>query len=357
MLPTPASLPAEDTAMTVRLSRQAFTLIELLVVIAIIGVLIGLLLPAIQKVREAAARLKCQSNLRQVGLALHDYHDTYGHFPPGARNFINVDDTPPNNQQNRAGWVQLILPYIEQEALYQSFVNYFETRPGSGYYASQVGDGNGTQTKPVIRVLVCPSDPGSPRVTPALGFAGNYALCYGNTDYGTYVSGGGYTDGTMSPPYTLDPGGIFYVRSRTTLTAITDGTSNTLAGSEIVVPPSNDSQGPTASPYGIEWRGAYWNNYEGNVGFSTMHPPNSLDPDRMGYCSGGLPNKAPCLNTDSQVIQTARSYHAGGVNGLMADGSVHFFSDSVGVTPIQSGSVSVWNALGTRAGGEVLGDY
>src|SRR5687767_10264593 len=168
--------------------RTGFTLIELLVVIAIIAVLIALLVPAVQKVREAAARTQCVNNMKQIGLALHNYHDTHRAFPLGAQGFVNA------RQYNRAGWMQQVLPYVEQDALYQGYVNYFKANPGQ--LASYTSDGNssqaGTAAKTVVPTFVCPSDSNSPRVDPMYdGFAGNMVLCYGATHFGTFGAGGG----------------------------------------------------------------------------------------------------------------------------------------------------------------------
>jgi prepilin-type N-terminal cleavage/methylation domain-containing protein len=130
--------------------RRGFTLIELLVVIAIIAILIGLLLPAVQKVREAAARLKCQNNLKQIGLALHNYHDGNGSFPVGQYNGIEKD--PP--LWNRACWVHFLLPYLEQEALYKIYEANKDGYPGVL---------NAPQKETLLPTLICPVDPSSPK--------------------------------------------------------------------------------------------------------------------------------------------------------------------------------------------------
>jgi prepilin-type N-terminal cleavage/methylation domain-containing protein len=167
-------------------ARKAFTLIELLVVIAIIAVLIGLLLPAVQKVREAASRTKCANNLKQVALALHSYHGARGFFPHGTYNYIDgTGSTPPpyNGSQDRRCWVQDILPYLEQEALFKEFDAFMSN---GAHHALDFPD-NTT----VIPTLMCPSGPAGPKVKTwntgggvdhSQGFSGNYVLCAGN-DY------------------------------------------------------------------------------------------------------------------------------------------------------------------------------
>ena len=199
-------------------ARRGFTLIELLVVIAIIGILIGLLLPAVQKVREAANRAKCQNQVKQTCLAFHNYHSTFGFFTHATYNYIDDYATQPppyNGLQNRRSWMQDTLPFLEQDSLFRSFDEYMA---GGG---SALGF---PDLATLIPTLMCPADPTNPKMhtfwggagTPTQGFSGNYVVCAGN-DYFNPT-------GTTS---SASLNGIFYALSKTRITDITDGTSNT----------------------------------------------------------------------------------------------------------------------------------
>jgi prepilin-type N-terminal cleavage/methylation domain-containing protein/prepilin-type processing-associated H-X9-DG protein len=316
--------------------RPGFTLIELLVVIAIIAVLIGLLLPAVQKVREAAARMKCSNNLKQFGLALHNYHDAYQVLPAGyAQPFLLLHT---NYNPDRSHWFMRLLPFVEQENIFRLIVSnwpgYPDKKPPNPPYYSCYLPG----TEVPVSVALCPSDPNGPKTKTYTdvkghrgeGFSGNYVLC----------SGTGYITTTADPGgQHLD--GMFYAKSRTKLTDVTDGLTNTLMGSEMVV-----------SPDVTYWdtRGLMHEGVEGGQVFSTIYPPNSAIGDNaMGYCQP-IP-QAPCLTAQSWLngYQLARSYHAGGVNALLGDGSVRFISNSV--------NPQVYKDLGSRSGGEVPGIY
>jgi prepilin-type N-terminal cleavage/methylation domain-containing protein len=311
--------------------RRAFTLIELLVVIAIIAVLIALLLPAVQQARESARRTQCKNNFKQLGIALHNYHDTFLVFPPGELNFIGADLRTPPYGGARSCWMQQILPYIDQTALYGTF----SASVTSGAYAFQWP---GHET--VIPALMCPSDAVSPKTitagaaTPAAsqGFSGNYVLCAGSTDYGANGATSGLNTGT-------NLNGMFYCLSRTSMKSMSDGSSNTLVGSEILL---------TADTATHDLRGRYYNSWEGNVLFSTLLPPNTPTGDRSvnGYCINSL--RKPCAASGNSV-QYARSPHTGGVHVVLGDGAVRFVSDNI--------SNLTWNALGTRANDDTVGEF
>jgi prepilin-type N-terminal cleavage/methylation domain-containing protein len=211
--------------------QAGFTLLELLVVIAIIAVLIGLLLPAVQKVREAAARVRCANNLKQVGLALHAYHDAIGGFPPGHRDPRPLPDFGPG-----WGWAAYLLPYLEQDNLYRAL----------GVNSQQLGGGANLApatplTQTALGVFICPSDPG-PLTNPYYDFHGksNYRGVGGsnwkmqNTPIG-YV----WSDGLLND----SANGTFWRNSRVRLADITDGTSNTLVVGETALDQARDKWG------------------------------------------------------------------------------------------------------------------
>jgi prepilin-type N-terminal cleavage/methylation domain-containing protein/prepilin-type processing-associated H-X9-DG protein len=310
-----------------RAGRAGFTLIELLVVIAIIAILIGLLLPAVQKVREAAARMKCSNNLKQLGIALHAYHDATGSLPPAQPQgyyYGGWYGDPLVRDLDRSCWIGFILPQIEQTAMSAQLQSYL-IAPTAAYTCF-------TSFAPIhINTLLCPSDPNSPKLGTVPGNSkgthSNYVVCHGSS----------YATPSASPNgANLD--GIFYGRSKTKLTDITDGTSNTVMVSELLVSPDVGS--------GHDVRGRVWNSIHAGTSFSTIYPPNSTVGDNvMGYCQP-IPG-APCGSQSvGNNYALARSRHTNGVNAAMADGSVRFVSNSI--TP------STWQWTGTRAGGEVI---
>jgi prepilin-type N-terminal cleavage/methylation domain-containing protein/prepilin-type processing-associated H-X9-DG protein len=304
-------------------SARGFTLIELLVVIAIIAILIGLLLPAVQKVRAAAARMKCQNNLKQIGLALHNYHGANERFPAGLNNAIGADGAAYSGEDRR-DWVLFVLDYLEQPTIGQAVRNAPTT---NALYA--VSPTNAYATTP-LAILSCPSDPNAGKqARSGQGFHTNYAGCAGETTF----------NGSSTTPTFTTMNGVFYPRSTTTLTTITDGTSNTLLVSELVLSPDVS---------GHDTRGRIWNNARsGAVIFSTLDRPNTQTPDRLTHCQSIT--TAPCQNGSDNMVIYARSMHTGGVNVALADGSVRFARDGIDPT--------VWLGLGTRASGEVPGEY
>jgi prepilin-type N-terminal cleavage/methylation domain-containing protein len=308
---------------------KGFTLVELLVVIAIIGILIALLLPAVQAAREAARRSQCTNNLKQIGLAMHNYHDRSKAFPYG---YIEEGDCPApgcNQLHRRTCWMQEIWPFIEQQPLYDQYMN--DTQLWVMDVDPKVRD-------QVIPAFICPSDGSEPAFgasggyrSGADGFQGNYVVCWGED---------------VLPYGLVELHGIFYRRSDTNFADIVDGSSNTLMGSESIARGSKNTGG------GWGGAGGYWGGApHGGFGFTTMEPPNSPLPDRVYACKTTTWPQAPCLSTAGAAdhVNFARSYHPGGAVFVLADGSVRFISETV--------NLATYRALGTRRGGEVPGQF
>lgn len=305
--------------------RRAFTLVELLVVIAIIGVLVALLLPAVQAAREAARRMSCNNNLKQVAIAMHNYHDTFQRLPPGQWNNYYTNDAP----WIRGCWVQPMLPFIEQKNLYEI---YDSARKTNGDWALLCPNKDS-----IIKTLICPSDGNSPKTktidTNSVGGTNvmqgmhiNYAVCSGSTAYGT--NGDALN-------------GMYYTKSFLRLADALDGTANTLLGSEICVAPDRTAN---------DLRGRYCNSWEGNSWFTTLNPPNTKVPDTQTYQGQSLPQapQTTIANNGTQALY-ARSYHPAGVNAAFMDGSVRFINNSINAVTYQ--------AISTRNGGEPNGDF
>lgn len=316
-----------------RRSRVAFTLIELLVVIAIIAILIGLLLPAVQKVREAAARIKCGNNMKQWALALHNYHDVNGKLPFGSTN-DNGGVTPAVHRQT---WVMYVWAYVEQNALAQK-ADY--TQP---FYLPPFTIGNTLNGLCGQRVpqYLCPSDTGMPDQNSGYyqRTRGNYMVNWGNALYDDTraASGGGTaTSNNVGPFYHLN--GSRSTPGRVALVTITDGTSNTLLMSESLlatIAPDND------------WRGDIHND-DGVFRFHTVVTPNTSAPDLISSTSFFTPNGDPLMPVALGFPQraAARSRHTGGVNTAMADGSIRFVRNSISATS--------WAAMGSMSGNEAI---
>ncbi len=304
--------------------RVAFTLIELLVVIAIVGVLLGLLLPAVQKVRETAARVQCVNNLKQIGLALHNYHDANRTLPPGyfaAGPYVDgATDTSPG-----WGWAAFLLPHLEQGNLFAQ-LNF--TQPVAASPSIQA----------VLKVYLCPSDPNPNAAFPVPDAFGNTVALAAPSSYAACVGGDeSDTDG----PAGL---GVFYRNSGTRLTDVTDGTSNTILVGERAWSNAN----------GI-WAGAV-------SGAVCKRGPQNPCP---GSASASYPAATLVLahshlnnaTTDTDAgLDDFSSRHTGGSNFLLADGHVSFVRDVPGDGP--NGAYTpdsiAFQALGTRASGEVI---
>ncbi len=308
--------------------RKAFTLIELLVVIAIISILMGLLLPAVQKIRESAARTQCMNNLKQVGLALHNYHDGNQALPPGYFSTMpyldGATDTAPG-----WGWGAFLLPYLEQGNGYQQ-LNFKQPVP------------NSPAIQTMVKMYLCPSDQTPSAAFPVPDGFGNtvcqaapisYAACCGGDESDT-------TDATGL--------GVFYRSSRTRLTDITDGTSETILIGERAW---GNAKGVWAGaiPGGVIQRGST-NPCQPNVP-GASYPAATLV---LAHAHGNN----PLVDADGSAgMDDFSSKHTGGSNFLFADGSVHFIFTMPSDNP--DGSYPVlelqFQALGTRSNGEVVG--
>ena len=381
---------------TARRARPlGFTLVELLVVIAIIGVLVALLLPAVQSAREAARRSQCSSNLKQFGIALHNYHDIWKKFPPrrGGSNTGNsaTDLTRVTANYDRLSAFVPLLPFLEQQGMSDMIQNGGFTETGTvvpaggpaGWYTS--GSGAYTPWRTQIKVVLCPSD--KTQWTSNVNNAKNsYAFSMGDCVGGNISVGGVNVHWSSTSPYTR---GVFGGSARCRGFAdISDGTSSTIAMSERVFNTLADGSSIQANGQDIrtaevmnvpatitnpsacyaqaqgnyyvgvlikaKWGNLWTDGQAERVAFSTVLPPNAPSCANDGN-----------TNADSTGgVLSATSYHNGGVMGVMCDGAVRFISNNINCGNLSASQVTsgpspygVWGAIGSVEGREPQGDF
>jgi prepilin-type N-terminal cleavage/methylation domain-containing protein/prepilin-type processing-associated H-X9-DG protein len=315
-----------------RRARSGFTLIELLVVIAIIGILIGLLLPAVQKVREAANRAKCSNNLKQIGLAVHNYNDAFGMFPPGS-----VYGTVGGTTYYCENWAIDLLPFIEQDALFRTY----------NFQKVNTDAANTVFCQTPVKSYVCPSDINQNLLIKPE--SGNASTTYMTASYRA-MSGVGDVNSTGGNNFT-DGNGFFDINSldmqfsqrgpmhitgvktadgvllhQETIAHIIDGTSNTILASEY-----STKTHPSRTTF---WAYSYTSYNQSSAIPSSF----ALIPD-YDYCNSNLTGGNACKRAFA-------SFHANGMNAVLCDGSVRFITQSINIT--------TWEALGTIAGSELV---
>lgn len=315
--------------------RRGFTLVELLVVVAIIGVLVALLLPAVQSAREASRRSQCSNHIKQWTLGFHNYHDTNQTLPSASKNNM------------RHVWVYSMWPFVEQQALYNSYSQetHFYLPPntiGGGAEATKFQNLDVGPTSRRIKIYYCPSD----RFGAYLNSTGDsYVRAKGNyqLNFGPVMHP--HPNALTNPPVAWGPFGFrdftnSNVPRYTRIGEISDGTSNTLLMSEAIMPRDDAN----------DHRGDFLNDDFACTYFATIITPNSTAPDVLvsGRCPSPNPPQMPCVAGGNRH-KTARSRHPNGVNVSLCDGSVRFVSNNI--------SLVTWQSLGTMNGGDPVSDF
>lgn len=294
---------------------RAFTLIELLVVMAIIAVLIGLLIPAVQRVREAASRAKCQNHLKQIGLAFHNYHSAFGRFPSGYVSRADEENGP--GLGPGWGWGAVLLPYIEESALHRQID-----------FSRDIADPVNTAARTLrVNIYLCPSDEVD-YLTFTVSTESGTPIC--EVAFSNYVGVAGTFEVTGYP----DTGtGVLFRNSNTRVTDITDGSSNT-----IFVGERCSARSPQTT-----WVGAVTSCAVPpiNLGYDFEGPPVLVLTNTGEAADGRVPNNP------LDHVEDTNSRHPLGVNFLFGDGSVRVIQNTIRPT--------LWEALGTQAGGEPVG--
>lgn len=311
----------------------AFTLVELLVVIAIIGILIALLLPAVQAAREAARRTECVNKLKQWGIAMHLHHDTHGTLPFGATGYRHPSDS--SQSQPRLTWVMYLYPYIEYEELADKndLTKDFSEPP---FTIPNTLNGLGGIS---VHLYRCPSDGIGVDLTSGTfqRRRGNYVVNWGHAPFDRVFNPMTLPNGPARAPFGFENGRRSQARA-TSFSQIIDGTSSTLLLSEYLI---------ATTPEDRDWRGDILND-EGMHHFQTMQPPNSSLPDivESGFLTqNGDPLMPAEAGPRGGQQNAARSRHPSGVNAALCDGSVSFYTENI--------APEVWLALGTMDGEEV----